>query len=605
MKINNSQHTHSYYGGSFMKGKITIHHAAALVLFALVLSLAFFSGCGEKEVIKEVPVEVIVRDTITVTDTVTLEIIMVDSIYSSPDNITQGTFVQMTVSTSQMPGAGSDLTYAWSATEGTIDHPDQDTVTWKAPDDEGAYAIRVTVSDGRYAGSGERTMGVGMYAPTVEPYYVGGNGDGCGCHPTKVSDWAMTAHSHAWQTLQESGHPASYCNPCHTVGYEGDPGNSGYDEAPIEIFENVQCENCHGPASGHTPPAYPTDVELFEVDNCGKCHDGTHHPFLTEWLASPHNYDRYAHTSGSCGGCHDGVGAAIRLGGGAAAYPLSTFYRSGSIAERPDTSVYDYQNVVCQTCHDSHNADNPGQLRTIADVPLTTANNESPVISDGGVGKLCMHCHHARNAPEAHIPAGNDHFGPHASPQADMMNGSTGYHAVAAAGFQWASPSHLLVQNSCKTCHLPTAEYGAGPGGAASTGHEFIPKVAACEPCHGVIASFRDIPASGDFDGNGTIEGLQDEVEGLLHLLEEALVADGLDTTGVGTTDALGDTARSTLLQREAGWNWVLIEEDKSLGIHNPDYAVQLLQQSYQHLTGMLPKNSNVVSGDNQVVRNW
>ncbi len=586
-----------------MKGKITIHHAAALVLFALVLSLAFFSGCGEKEVIKEVPVEVIVRDTITVTDTVTLEIIMVDSVYSSPDNITQGTFVQLTVSTTQMPGAGSDLTYAWSAAEGTIDHPDQDTVTWKAPDDEGAYTVRVTVSDGSYAGSGERILGVGMYAPTVEPYYVGGNGSGCGCHSSKVTEWSMTAHSHAWQTLQESGHPAPYCNPCHTVGYEGDPGNSGYDEAPIEIFENVQCENCHGPASGH-PSAGEVYVE-WEVDNCGKCHDGTHHPFLTEWEASPHNFDRYAHTSASCGGCHDGVASAIRLSGGSASYPLTTFYGGGSISERPDTSEADYANVVCQTCHDPHSDENPGQLRTVADVPLLTANGESPIITDGGVGKLCMHCHHARRGPESQITNGYAHFGPHANPQADMMAGKSAFHGVAPAGFNWASPSHLLVQNSCKTCHLATAEYGSGPGGAAVVGHEFIPKVEACEPCHGVIASFRDIPASGDFDGNGVIEGVQDEVEGLLHLLEEALVADGLDTTGVGTLGALGDTTKSTVLQREAGYQLAYIEDDKSLGIHNPDYAVQLLQQSYLHLTGTLPKNATIVVSDNQVVRNW
>ncbi|UCF65346.1 MAG: hypothetical protein JSW33_05820 [bacterium] len=591
-----------------MKGKITIHHAAALVLFALVLSLAFFSGCGEKEVIKEVPVEVIVRDTITVTDTVTLEIIMVDSVYSSPDNITQGTFVQLTVSTTQMPGAGSDLTYAWSAAEGTIDHPDQDTVTWKAPDDEGAYTVRVTVSDGSYAGSGERILGVGMYAPTVTPYFVGDVLNGCACHQLdKVDPWSQTAHAHAWQTLQESGHPRASCEPCHSVQDTPGPvaGNSGYDDAPIEIFENVQCENCHGPASGHTPPNYPTEYEIFEVETCGKCHDGTHHPFLTEWLASPHNYDRYAHTSGSCAGCHDGVGAAIRLSGEAAAYPLNTFYGGGSIAERPDTSVYDYQNVVCQTCHDPHSADNPGQLRTVADVPLVTANGESPVVTEGGVGKLCMHCHHARRGPESQIANGYAHFGPHANPQADILSAKSAFHGVAPANYPWPGPSHLLVQNSCKTCHLATAEYGSGPGGAAVVGHEFIPKVEACVPCHGTIASFRDIPAAGDFDGNGQIEGLQDEVDGLLHLLEEALVADGLDTTGVGTLGALGDTTRSTVLQREAGYNLAYVEDDKSHGVHNPDYVVQLLQQSYLHLTGTLPRNAHIAAGDNRVVTNW
>jgi hypothetical protein len=586
-----------------MKGKIKSHHVLSFLMLVFFLSFTLFTAC-EKEVEKIVTETI--RDTVTITntDTVVMEIILVDTINSSSNNITQGQTVELTVQTTLDPAAGTDLTYSWSTDGGTIDHPDNDTIMWKAPDTDGAYKVRVTVSDGVYAGAGERMMGVGMYAPTDTLYFVGDARNSCSggiCHQTTVDSWAQTGHADAWASLQNSGHPASYCEPCHSVQDTIPvPGNSGYDDAPIAIFHDVQCENCHGRASSHPPTEYP----LWDMNNCGKCHDGTHHPYKTEWLMSPHNFDPYAHTSASCGGCHDGVAAGIRLGG-AASQPLNVYYRSGAVTERPDPAEVDYKNVVCQACHDSHSAENPGQLRTVADVPLTTANGESPIIADGGVGKLCMHCHHARNAPEAHIPEGDDHFGPHASPQADMMNGSTGYHAVATAGFEWATPSHLLVQNSCKTCHLPTAEYGAGPGGAASTGHEFIPKVAACEPCHGVIASFRDIPASGDFDGNGTIEGLQDEVEGLLDLLETALVAGGLDTTGVGTADALGDTLRSTLLQREAGWNWVFVEDDKSLGIHNPDYAIQLLQQSYLYLTGSLPTNATIVERSNMAVRNW
>jgi hypothetical protein len=587
-----------------MKGKIKSHHVLAFLMLAFFLSFTLFTAC-EKEVEKIVEVPVEVHDTITVTDTVILEIIIVDTINASPNNITQGQTVQMTVTTTLDPAAGTNLTYAWSADEGTIDHADSDTINWKAPDSDGAYAIRVTVSDGVYAGTGERMMGVGMYAPTATPYFVGDVLNGCACHQTdKVDPWALTAHAHAWESLQGSGHPASYCEPCHTTQDTVPvPGNSGYDDAPIAIFHDVQCESCHGPASEHAPPSYPTDIDKYDMNTCGKCHDGTHHPYKTEWLMSPHNFDPLTSSHGAavnptCEGCHEGVAGAIRLSG-----DLSVFYGSGSVG-RPDTSEVPARGVVCATCHDPHSADNPGQMRAVDDVPLVTANNESPIISDGGVGKLCMHCHHARRGPESQIANGYAHFGPHANPQADMMAGKSAYHGVAP-GFSWATPSHLLVQNSCKTCHLPTAEYGAGPGGAASTGHEFLPKVEACEPCHGVILTFRDIPASGDFDGNGTIEGLQDEVEGLLHLLEEALVADGLDTTGVGTMGALGDTLRSTVLQREAGYNLAYVEDDKSLGVHNPDYAVQLLQQSYLHLTGTLPTNATIVKQDNMVVRNW
>ena len=591
-----------------MKGKIKIHHAVAFVLVSMFLSFSLFSGC-EKEV--EKIVSEVVRDTVTVTvsDTVILEIIAVDTINANPDSVTQGGSIELTVSVTSSPMAGSDLTYAWSADDGTIDHPDQDTVTWKAPDNDGVYTVRVTVSDGEYAGAGERMIGVGMYAPTTTPYFVGDVRNGCSCHQSTVVDkWAMTGHAEAWAGLQESGHPRAFCEPCHSVQDSvAVPGNSGYDDAPIAIFHDVQCENCHGPASAH--PTFTKDV--YDMNNCGVCHDGTHHPYRTEWRNSPHAFDptEASHGAGAridqCDGCHEGVSSAIRLSG-----DLSTFYGGFAPLGRPDTTEVGLKGVVCQTCHDPHSADNPGQMRTVADVPLVTANNESPVISDGGVGKLCMHCHHARRGPESQIANGYAHFGPHANPQADMMAGKSAYHGVASGSFNWASPSHLLVQNSCKTCHLPTAEYGAGPGGAAATGHEFIPKVEACAPCHGVITSFRDIPASDDYDGNGQVEGLQDEVEGLMTLLEDALV-DSFAAMGIGIPDtdsllsALGDTSISTVRMRESGYNFAYVHDDKSLGIHNPDYAVQLLQQSYLHLTGTLPLNSEAVIRDNQVVMNW
>jgi hypothetical protein len=587
-----------------MKGKIKSHHVLSFLMLAFFLSFTLFTAC-EKEVEKIVEVPVEVRDTITVTDTVILDIIIVDTINASPNNITQGQTVQMTVQTTLDPAAGTNLTYAWSADEGTIDHADSDTINWKAPDSDGAYAVRVTVSDGVYAGTGERMMGVGMYAPTVTPHFVGDVRNGCGCHQSTVDAWALTGHGDAWAGLQESGHPQAFCEPCHSVQDTVPvPGNSGYDDAPIAIFHDVQCENCHGPASEH--PAF--DYEVYDMNTCGKCHDGTHHPYKTEWLMSPHNFDPLtsshgAATRSSCEGCHEGVAAAIRLSG-----DVSQFYGSGAVG-RPDTTEQAFRGIVCQACHDPHSGDNPGQMRTVDDVPLTTANGESPVIMDGGVGKLCMHCHHARRGPESQIQNGYAHFGPHANPQADMMAGKSAYHGVAP-GFEWATPSHLLVQNSCKTCHLPTAEYGAGPGGAAATGHEFIAKVEACEPCHGVILSFRDIPASGDFDGNGMIEGLQDEVEGLMNLLETALV-DSFAAMGITIPDtdsllsALGDTTVSTVEMRESGYNFAFVHDDKSLGIHNPDYAVQLLQQSYLYFTGTLPTNAAIVRQNNMVVQNW
>lgn len=572
--------------------------ALALLFPAILMIFILSTGCEtEKEVIKEV--EKVVHDTVYV------NIISVDSIYATPENIAQGGTITLTAEASTLQ-SDQDYTFAWFASAGTLSSETGDTVTWKAPDEPGIYTITVHATDGTFIGIGATNVGVEMYIPTETPYFLG-DAACSGCHSEKHAEWAGTAHAHAWETLQNSGHPAPYCNPCHAIGYEptANTGNSGYDEAPIEMFVNVQCENCHGAASTHVANIDPTQVEVsYDVQNCGKCHDGEHHPFLTEWLMSPHNYDPYAESSYSCGGCHDGVAASIRLSGESAQYPLSSFYGSGRITERPDTADVALQAVVCQACHDPHNLENPSQIRTMADVPLVAANGRSPVITEGGTGKLCMHCHHARRGPESQIAAGSGHFGPHANPQADMMKGESAYFAVADPAFPWAGPSHLNVQNSCKTCHLSTVEFGGGPGGAAVVGHEFIPKPQACVNCHGPITAFTDIKALEDFDGDGTIEGLQDEVLGLLDNLRDAIVASGLDTTN-GFIEAIGDTSISNPEQRAAGWNWAFVEEDKSKGVHNPDFAVQVLQQSILYIGGTLPENARIVKGEKQVVAQW
>jgi predicted CXXCH cytochrome family protein len=564
-----------------------MHKLLALIVPVSLLGLMLLASCeSDKE--KIVEVEKVVHDTIAV------EIINV----SGNDSVAQGgkvTFTaDITIPTGYQVGT---LVYNWFATGGTFNSATGDTVVWKAPDDAGAYEVSVHVVGGQLIGLGLHTMGVGMYAPYQTPYYVGASACS-GCHSSKYNSWSETGHAGAWATLQSSGHPASYCNPCHAVGFEGPLGNSGYDEAPIAKFENVQCENCHGAASGHLSGGGNT-VD-WSAENCAKCHEGTHHPYYSEWQESAHNSMAEADNT-SCQGCHEGVAAGIRLSG-----DLSTFYGSGAVSARPDTTVAPFQPMGCTTCHDSHDAANPGQLRTIADVQLVTANGESPLITDGGVGKLCMQCHHARRGAESQIANGRSNFGPHGSVQGDMMAAKTGYQAVAPEDFVWAQPSHLYVQNSCKTCHLNRVEY-VSETEPAKTGHTFEPTVLACSNCHGTIASFKDIKALEDFDGDGDVEGVQDEVQGLMITLEEALISTGLDTTGgISLATALGDTNNSTYIQREAGWNLIFVEEDLSHGVHNPDYAVQLLQQSYQHLMANKVPGAAILTADRKAVAsNW
>jgi len=79
-----------------------------------------------------------------------------------------------------------------------------------------------------------------------------------------------------------------------------------------------------------------------------------------------------------------------------------------------------------------------------------------------------------------------------------------------------------------------------------------------------------------NFDINGT----QTEVEGLLAELEEALKAAGMmDEEGEVITGEYPEA------QAAAMWNFVYIaHEDKSLGVHNPNYTKALLESSLEAL---------------------
>jgi hypothetical protein len=532
---------------------------------------------------------------ITIQDTIFTSLIIVDTIYANPDSITQGGSVELTAHAQSIPPAGTNLYYIWMVDSGEIETSVGQQTIWTAPGEYGDFKITVYVTDGEYVGMEYRHINVVQYVPTITPYYVGVTTCSVGiCHGNIMESWEGTQHARAWESLINSGHSINVCYPCHTV-QDTIPGNGGFDEVPIEAFENVQCENCHGPGSDHLA-GFGTPTIDYDEMACGKCHQGAHQPYLEDWQESKHSkaLENHATSVIQCQGCHEGVAAAFRLSG-----DLSVFYASGSVG-RPDPSIYSLEPIVCQSCHDSHGYSYPGQIRTVEDVPLVTANGESPIITIGGTGKICMHCHHARMAPEPQIVNGTAHFGPHLGPQADMMASKSAYHSVAAPGFVWAGPSHLNIQNSCTVCHMNRIEFG--PTGTVVTGHSFEPTVAACTNCHGEINNFDDIMATNDFDGDGIIEGVQSEVQGLMDLLLTALVTSGLDTTTIDFHSALGDTTISTQLQREAGYNLVFVMDDNSKGIHNPDYSIQLLQQSFQYLTSTSVPNAIIVTRDNMVV---
>ena len=142
----------------------------------------------------------------------------------------------------------------------------------------------------------------------------------------------------------------------------------------------------------------------------------------------------------------------------------------------------------------------------------------------------------------------SSHWGPHHGPQSAMLLG------VAGGGVEGSPSAHYqLVENTCVTCHM-----GEGAD------HTFAPSLAACQACHTDAENFD-------------IGGVQTEVQGMLDELGDLLVAEGV--LSENTADGHPTVTEAPENVALALYNWIYVaHEDKSLGVHNPSYTMDLLQ---------------------------
>ena len=286
---------------------------------------------------------------------------------------------------------------------------------------------------------------------------------------------------------------------------------------------------------------------------CLQCHTLAIKTAITdEYLTSLHGSG--AHTargsSNSCAKCHCHEG-----------FVETTWTGRDTTA----TSIPIPTTMTCQTCHDFHESldfenDPNHAIRTSDPVDLIAGGTVE--FAANAESNLCMNCHQSRGPAPTDVKADSvleigEHYGPHHAPQANFINGLVGYEFGAVLG---VSGPHE-AQASCVTCHMATT--------AADTtgGHTWMPGIEACVGCH---------PGATDFDINGRVT----EIEGLIEDLAAALTTAGMMVDGEIVEDTMYEADSVG-----AAWNYILIEEDRSMGIHNPDYAEALLNNSINALS--------------------
>jgi predicted CXXCH cytochrome family protein len=276
------------------------------------------------------------------------------------------------------------------------------------------------------------------------------------CHPGLQAGWQETAHADAWATLQNSGHAADYCEPCHTVSSLGNAStnpDAGFAATREQRYQDVQCESCHGPGLLHmSNPAATQPRASFEAgtdleNGCGECHEGTHHPFVEQWALSAHgagpNTEYASGVSESCMACHEGQ-RALEV----------TFGVDADYLEKGDGEL---RTITCVVCHDPHGSPYSAQLRASVDIPTED--------------HLCMRCHARTGTPWSS-------HGPHAAQGLLLFGENVGY---VPPGFSFPDKenrnNHGPRNNPrlCTTCHVSrmTVTDDSGNFLLESVGHSF------------------------------------------------------------------------------------------------------------------------------------
>lgn len=228
----------------------------------------------------------------------------------------------------------------------------------------------------------------------------------------------------------------------------------------------------------------------------------------------------------------------------------------------------------CNTCHGLHKSFEGKDYALRLSDPIHPEFDKTTTMDLKGNSNLCANCHQSRVAEPGVVKAGEEtfkitssHYGPHHGAQANVVAG-VGFAEIAGTVSYPAAGSnyhleHNGVANSCTGCHMGT--YDAKHKGG---GHTWKPNLNACIECHGTEME--------NYDYAGT----QTTIHGLLEQLRDKLVEAGV--VEYVEADAAYEPVVGTypMEHARAFFNWVGLEEDRSLGAHNPKYVKALLLNS-------------------------
>jgi hypothetical protein len=332
----------------------------------------------------------------------------------------------------------------------------------------------------------------------------------------------------------------------------------------------IGCEGPAGPAGAAGADGKDGVDGTDGVDanaTCTECHNEDSDVFVRTLQAANSKHQTggaFERSDADCAACHTHEGFLDRM-------------ESGEMEASAD--IKQPSPPQCRTCHKIHINYDASDFAIRYPDPVELWINSVTV--DLGVGNMCANCHQPRIPEPMYVIGGdsididNMRWGPHHGPQSAMLYGTSAYEVAGSVSYPTpGGTTHASA--GCTQCHMPDA-YGNQAGGHTFAmtylyhGHD-EDWVAGCTDCHSTIE---------DFDYNG----VQTQVSTLLDSLHHVLMNEGLlDEDGYLVAD---DDAPLRVSPEEAGflYNFKFIEEDLSMGVHNPGYAMALLKNSLEALS--------------------
>ena len=350
-------------------------------------------------------------------------------------------------------------------------------------------------------------------------------------------------------------------------------------------FAFTACEGPQGPEgpqglkgdTGDVGPQGPTGPA--GTAGCIECHDNSQSitAVSAQWEASVHATGGTSERNDAdCAICHTSQGF---VEANAAGHFESTLGNKELAA-----AIDNPTQPNCYTCHDIHNTyttDDWNLTKTDATNAWHSTDGSTITSTDIGAGNMCTGCHQARSVGTldnwddggtSTFTPPSPYWGLHHGTQYNIFAGEglfefTGSATIPAPGGSHGATLSMVpaTADGCVTCHMADA-YGTQAGGHtwnfsyAYHGSSANNWPASCSECH----------TNTELDDATAL--IQADIETYLADLEAELL-----TAGVIDADGHPVTSSQTQEHVAAFLNWQAVEEDRSLGMHNPGYTQAVL----------------------------